>query len=200
VSDDRLRVVRDGEVWRLSGVDASGFELIDEFLGYLADRNFSPRTGRAYAFDLLAFARWLDAEGVGLAAVDVDVLLRFLTACREARLPGRPGGNVYSIRDGRNAGYAPATINRRLAAISALFAFREMRDPDARNPRCRGDARRGCARVVNGPDCSPMSAGRGRGRRCGFVSRGGCRWGCPGRSPRRCWAACAPGGTGRSPG
>ena len=59
-----------------------------------------------------------------------------LTACREAVLPGRPGGNVYSIRDGRNTGYAPATINRRLAAISALFAFREMRDP-RRATRCR---------------------------------------------------------------
>jgi site-specific recombinase XerD len=160
VSDDRLRVVRDGEVWRLSGVDASGFELIDEFLGYLADRNFSPRTGRAYAFDLLAFARWLDAEGVGLAAVDVDVLLRFLTACREARLPGRPGGNVYSIRDGRNAGYAPATINRRLAAISALFAFREMRDPDARNPVPRGRA----ARMRAGGERSGLLAHVGRPR------------------------------------
>ena len=59
-------------------------------------------------------------EEFALADVDVDVLLRFLTACREATLPGRPGGNVYSIRDGRNSGYAPATINRRLAAISAL--------------------------------------------------------------------------------
>ena len=42
---------------------------------------------RAYAYDLLAFARWL-MEGVGLAEVDIDVLLRFLTACREATLPG----------------------------------------------------------------------------------------------------------------
>jgi len=70
------------------------------------------------------------------------VLLRFLTVCREASLPGRPGGNVYSIRDGRSVVYAPTTINRRLAAISALFAFREMRDPDARNPVPRGRAAR----------------------------------------------------------
>ena len=60
----------------------------------------------------------------------------------EAVLPGRAGGNVYSIRDGRNIGYAPATINRRLAAISALFAFREMRDPSARNPVPHGRAAR----------------------------------------------------------
>ncbi|HQT96208.1 MAG TPA: tyrosine-type recombinase/integrase, partial [Thermoanaerobaculaceae bacterium] len=42
----------------------------------------------------------------------------------------------------RNQGYAPATINRRLAAISSLFAFREMRDPDARSPVRGGRAAR----------------------------------------------------------
>ena len=47
----RLAVARDG---------CRRFGLVNEFLGYLADRNFSPRTCRAYAYDLLAFARWLD--------------------------------------------------------------------------------------------------------------------------------------------
>jgi site-specific recombinase XerD len=142
VAGDRLTVVEDGGVWCLRGAAADRFGLVNEFLGYLADRNFSPGTCRAYAFDLLAFTRWLDSEAVVLADVDVDVLLRFLTACRAATPRGRPGGNVYSIRDGRNSGYAPATINRRLAAISALFAFREMRDPRARNPVPRGRAAR----------------------------------------------------------
>jgi hypothetical protein len=50
------------------------------------------------------FARWLGDEDLALVDVNVDVLLRFLTACREATLPGRPGGNVYSIRDGRSQG------------------------------------------------------------------------------------------------
>src|SRR5208283_1877129 len=134
--------VDDDGVWQLCGTAAEKFGLVNEFLGYLADRNFSPRTCRAYAYDLLAFARWLSGEQLGLAEVNVDVLLRFLTVCREATLPGRPGGNVYSIRDGRNQGYAPATINRRLAAISSLFAFREMRDPDARSPVRGGRAAR----------------------------------------------------------
>jgi len=142
----RLTVASDGGVWRLQGSVAERFGLVNEFLGYLADRNFSPRTCRSYAYDLLAFTRWLDSEAIAVADVDVDVLLRFLTACREATPRGRPGGNVYSIRDGRNTGYAPATINRRLAAISSLFAFREMREPGASSPVPRGRVARSRAR------------------------------------------------------
>jgi site-specific recombinase XerD len=147
VSDEQqLTVTWDGGVWSLQGPAAQRFGLVNEFLGYLADRNFSARTCRAYAYDLLAFTRWLNTEDLALADVGVDVVLQFLTACREATPPGRPGGNVYSIRDGRNTGYAPATINRRLAAISSLFAFREMREPSAPNPVPRGGAARRQAR------------------------------------------------------
>jgi site-specific recombinase XerD len=142
MTNELSAAVDEDGVWQLHGTAAEEFGLVNEFLGYLADRNFSPRTCRAYAYDLLAFARWLTGEQLDLSEVNVDVLLRFLTACREATLPGRPGGNVYSIRDGRNQGYAPATINRRLAAISSLFAFREMRDPDARSPVGSGRAAR----------------------------------------------------------
>lgn len=137
-----LRVDESAGEWRLAGSAIEPFALINEFLGYLADRNYSPRTIRAYAFDLLHFARWLAAERLALEAVTTDALLRFLAACRATILPGRPGGNVYSIRDGRNAGYAPATINRRLAAISALFTFRALRDPAAPHPVPHGRAAR----------------------------------------------------------
>jgi site-specific recombinase XerD len=132
--------------WRLGGVEAEPVSLINEFLGYLADRNYSPRTIRAYAFDLLHFARWLLSEGLALEAVTTDVVLRFLAACRTASLPARPGGNVYSIRDGRNTGYAPATINRRLVAITGLFVFRSLRDPAAPQPIPRGREARIVAR------------------------------------------------------
>ncbi|MCL6554159.1 MAG: tyrosine-type recombinase/integrase [Firmicutes bacterium] len=146
-SEQTLRAEeRDGRWW-LVGETAARWTLVNEFLGYLADRHYSPRTVRAYAFDLLALCRWLDGEGIGLDEVSTDVLLRFLTFCRTAKHPGRPGGNVYSIVDGRNSGYSPATINRRLAAISALFGFRQMRDPAAPNPVPR---RREARRVAAG--------------------------------------------------
>jgi site-specific recombinase XerD len=141
-----LRVEEHDGVWLLVGKDVGRFAVVNEFLGYLADRNYSPRTCRSYAFDLLHFLRWLDGDSVALDEVTTDTLLRFLSACREANPPGRPGGNVYSIFDGRNAGYAPATINRRLAALSGLFGFRQLRDPDAANPMPRGRQARAAAR------------------------------------------------------
>ena len=97
-----------------------------------------PRTVRAYAFDLLAFCRWLLAEDVELDAVTTETLLRYLAHCRTATFRGRPGGNVYSIRDGRSTGYAAATVNRRIVAISGLFEFRAMRDPGRGQPGAPG--------------------------------------------------------------
>jgi len=131
-----------GDRWGLSGPEAEAFTLANEYLGYLADRAYSPRTVRAYAFDLLHFCRWLRADGTALDAVTTDTLVRFLSACREAVLPGQHGGNVVDLRSGRSAGYAPATVNRRMAAVSGLFNFRAMRDPTLPNPVPRGSAAR----------------------------------------------------------
>jgi len=141
---EKLRVTKERGQWRLMGDTAEdAVALVNDYLGYLSDRNYSPQTVRAYAFALLAFCRWLSSEGVELEAVTTDVLLRFLAACRKATVPGRPGPNVVRM-DGRRAdGYAPATVNHRLAAISGLFGFRSMRDPDAKHPVPKGkEARR----------------------------------------------------------
>ncbi|HXZ74848.1 MAG TPA: tyrosine-type recombinase/integrase [Streptosporangiaceae bacterium] len=142
----RLRVSGDGERWRLAGEWVAGdLELCNDYLGYLADRRYSPASVRSYAFDLLHFARWLAGEGTGLDAVSTDVLLRYLAANRAGRRPGQHE-NVISLASGRAAGFAPATVNRRLAAVSGLFGFRAMRDPDAPSPVPKGAAARRGAR------------------------------------------------------
>jgi integrase/recombinase XerD len=84
MDDERedLRVERTGETWVLAGDGFDGVELVNEFLGYLVDRNYAPLTVRAYAYDLLHFGRWMAAERLSVAAVDSDVLLRYLRACR----------------------------------------------------------------------------------------------------------------------
>jgi len=145
-ADSDLRL-EDAVGWRLAGPAAGRYGLVNEYLGYLADRNYSPKTVRAYGFDLLAFCRWLESEDVALGEVSTDTLLRFLAACRAARLPGRPGPNVVTMAGRPADAYAAATINRRLAAISGMFAFRAMRDPDQPNPVPKG---REAQRVVPG--------------------------------------------------
>ncbi|WP_018251582.1 tyrosine-type recombinase/integrase [Salinispora mooreana] len=138
MSEGGLRLEERDDGWVLAGSGAAAFALVDEYLAYLGDRNYSPKTVRAYGYDLLAFCRWLAGEDMTLTAVDTDVLLKFLRACRDARVPGRPGPNVVALSGRRLDRYAPATINRRLAAVSGLFAFRAMRNPDAANPVPKG--------------------------------------------------------------
>lgn len=91
IGESGLRLEERDGAWSLTGPAASRFGLVDEFLAYLTDRNYSPKTVRAYGYDLLAFCRWLIVEEQSLTAVTTQVLLRFLRACREATVPGRPG-------------------------------------------------------------------------------------------------------------
>src|ERR1700738_1558024 len=151
MADSSLRLVQRDDGWVLAGPASAGFALVDEYLAYLGDRNYSPKTVRAYGFDLLAFCRWLVSEDVELGAVTTDVLLRFLRACRKAQIPGWPGPNVVRLNGGRVDQYAATTINRRLAAISGLFEMRSMRDPALANPVPKGrEARRTVAGERNG--------------------------------------------------
>jgi len=138
-------VAGSGQRWRIEGgSDRGGLRLCNDYLGYLADRRYSAASVRAYAFDLLHFARWLSGQGIGLQSVTTDVLLRYLAACRSERRDGHDD-NVIWLASGRATGFAPATINRRLAAVSGLFGFRSMRDPAAASPVPKGPAARRAA-------------------------------------------------------
>jgi site-specific recombinase XerD len=140
-----LLVAGSGQRWRIEGgSDRGGLRLCNDYLGYLADRRYSAASVRAYAFDLLHFARWLSGQGIGLQSVTTDVLLRYLAACRSERRDGHDD-NVIWLASGRATGFAPATINRRLAAVSGLFGFRSMRDPAAASPVPKGPAARRAA-------------------------------------------------------
>ncbi|HUY23829.1 MAG TPA: hypothetical protein VMV09_00820 [Candidatus Saccharimonadales bacterium] len=49
----RLRLARIADGWALAGLGAERFTLVNEYLSYLADRNYSPQTVRVYGFALL---------------------------------------------------------------------------------------------------------------------------------------------------
>lgn len=159
MSDDELRLEISNSGWQLVGDGADRFGLVNEYLAYLADRNYSPRTIRTYGFGLLAFCRWLADAKLDLSEVTTDVLLRFLAACRTERVSGRPGGpNVVGMNGRRTDTLSPATVNLRLAAVSGLFSFRSMRDADSPNP------------VPRGREAKRLSAGE-RGGMLAHVSR-----------------------------
>jgi len=146
-----LRLEAGTEVgWMLSGPGAGNYLLVNDYLGYLADRNYSPRTLRAYGYDLLAFCRWLDTVDVDLASVTTDTVLDFMRYCRQTPIAGRPA-NVVSMTGRRLDRYSSTTINHRLAALTGLFTFRALREPDLRNPIPTGrEARRVSAEERNG--------------------------------------------------
>src|SRR5690242_13361870 len=136
-----LRVERRDDGWVLAGPDSDDVGLVNDFLGYLGDRHYAPGTRRGYAFDLLALLRWLAGQDRRLDQVDTEVLLRFLACCRGASTSSG-AASAQAPAGGAREGLAAATVNRRLAAVSGLFAFRAMRDPDAPNPMPHGPAGR----------------------------------------------------------
>jgi integrase/recombinase XerD len=71
-TESGLRLEDDEGCWSLSGPGSEAFSLVNEYLAYLADRNYSPKTVRAYGFDLLAFCRWLRGQDAGLSEVTTE--------------------------------------------------------------------------------------------------------------------------------
>lgn len=102
-------VMRDGEY----EVVRNGRPLVEvnRFLTSLSLRGLSPRTRRAYAFDIVVLYRWLAATRRALKHLDGDLLLEFIRAQREA-------------------GAHPNSINRRLSTCRLLFRFVLRRDLD----------------------------------------------------------------------
>jgi len=93
-------------------------EVANAFLDHLRVRGFSPATRRAYAFDLLNFGRFLLQLGRPLHAVSaMDV---FTWVDWQSQPSPASAGKVVALRP---RSVAPATVNRRVAAVRGLFEF-----------------------------------------------------------------------------
>jgi len=92
-------------------VDPGGRDLdsANEFLATLAVRGLSPRTTRAYGFDLVSFHRWLDDTGLSVEGLQAKGLITFIAALHQA-------------------GASPTTINRRLIAVRLFLLFATGKD------------------------------------------------------------------------
>ncbi|MFZ5893642.1 MAG: tyrosine-type recombinase/integrase [Myxococcota bacterium] len=98
-----LRVIVSGDHCALFD-GAHALPQANAFLDAVRVRGLSPRTVRAYAFDLLCFYRWLNQSGRALPDLHSADLVDF-------------------IAEQQRAGAAPRSINRRLTTVRQLFLF-----------------------------------------------------------------------------
>ena len=94
-------------------------EVSNGFLGHLEARAFSPGTIQGYAFDLLNFSRFLVDRGASLDDVVPTDLFDYLAWQAKAR----PTAATKVVRLADRRGAAPATMNRRIAAVRGLFEY-----------------------------------------------------------------------------
>ena len=111
-----LKVVLTTDGHRLAGGPIE--ELGNRYLSHLAGRRFSPGTVRAYAYDLLNFSRFLEHRRLSLAEVEASDLFDWLEWQSLRR-----GATGTVIRLDTARGPAPATVNRRVAAVRGLFEY-----------------------------------------------------------------------------
>jgi len=121
--NEAVRLERDGDDWQLACVKDRLVAEANQYLGYLADRNYSPRTIRAYGHGRLACSRWLHTSGLTAQEVSTDDVLAFLPECRQERVKGRPGTNVIDLNANRTGRLALGSINVRLAAVAGLYEY-----------------------------------------------------------------------------
>jgi integrase/recombinase XerC len=142
---------------RLVG-DWAGIGLGNEFLSHLRARAFSAATVRAYAYDVANLARFLDEhDEVGLAALAPRDVFAWIDW--QGARTATTGGTVVRFAP---RGAAPATINRRVAAVRAFFEFLVMSGIRESNPvpaPRRGQGLRPTARGMLGH----LGPGRARG-------------------------------------
>jgi site-specific recombinase XerD len=117
-----LRVIGDGEEFVVGGEairQRRDIAVVNRFLAHLRDRNFALATRRAYAYDVLNFLRFLIERGIALVEVRPTDLFDYLDWQSEPKRTR--GSNVVRLSARRGA--APATLNRRIAAVRGLFEF-----------------------------------------------------------------------------
>lgn len=113
-----LRVVQTDGGHRLDDGGSFG-DLANRYLSHLGARGFAPASVRGYAYDLLNFGRFLAERGASLADVVPTDLFDYLDWQVQ---PKRTAGEKV-VRLSARRGVAPATMNRRIAAVRGLFEY-----------------------------------------------------------------------------
>ncbi len=101
---ETFRVCAHRDIHQLIGDTQGPVKEANQFLEALKTRGLSPRTIRAYAFDLLCLYRWMGKKGHRLEKLTQSTLLDFVCAQQDV-------------------GAHPNSINRRLVVCGLLYRF-----------------------------------------------------------------------------
>lgn len=123
-----VRVERTDRQHRLSGTwpDVAA---ANAFLAQLEARAFSAATIRAYAYDLVNFARFTEARGINIAELVPTDVFDWIDWQRP---PHERTGTVVAISS--RGGAAPASVNRRIAALRAFCEHQLLAGARSSNP------------------------------------------------------------------
>ncbi|HYB19117.1 MAG TPA: site-specific integrase [Streptosporangiaceae bacterium] len=116
--------------WTVLGDDDVPVGPVERFLAYLTDIERSPNTVKAYAHDLKDFWEFLGHRGLDWRGARLEEVGEFVAWLRLPP-PGREG--VVAVLPSAVPQVSAATINRKLAAVSAFYAHQ------ARNGAYAGD-------------------------------------------------------------
>jgi integrase/recombinase XerC len=112
--------------YRLDG-DWDGLDAANAFLTHLSGRGFSPATLRGYAFDVVNLARFLGERELTLAVVDAPLVFEWIDWQGVRR-----SDRTSNAKQSHSA--AASTVNRRAAAVRALFEYLVMTGQRGDNP------------------------------------------------------------------
>ncbi len=124
-----IAVVRSQGGHRLAGAGPIT-EIANAYLGHLHARGYSPGTLRGYAFDLLNFSRFLAERGASVDGVVPTDFFDYL----DWQQRGKTSKGAKVVRLGDRRGPAPATMNRRIAAVRGLFEYAVISGMREKNP------------------------------------------------------------------
>lgn len=115
------------ESWTVLDAGWSVLEPVEAFLAHLHAVERSPNTVKAYAHDLRDYFDFLDQVGLVWSAVRLEDVGRFVAWLRLP--PGARTGTVLALPSA-GSHCAESTVNRKLAAVSALYEFHQRHGVD----------------------------------------------------------------------
>ncbi|GAA3616160.1 hypothetical protein GCM10022419_121830 [Nonomuraea rosea] len=108
------------ESWTVLGEAGVPIEPIERYLAYLSDIDRSPNTVKAYAHDLKDYFTFLEHRGLDWREVRLEDLGEFVAWLR---LPDEGRAGAVAVLPVVEPHVGPSTINRKLSALSAFYAY-----------------------------------------------------------------------------